>query len=52
MDWSSIPTAVLVMVLGHLPAEDVAGAAAVCRAWLEAARDNMLWKRILRRDYR
>lgn len=50
--WENIPEPVLILILRRLKIHDVASCSVVCHRWAEITRDNLLWKWLLRRDFR
>ncbi len=50
--WGHLVEPVLDMVLSHLTARQVLDCGLVCKSWNMASRDNLLWKRLFRRDFK
>lgn len=52
LDWEFIPEPVLLAVLRLLDVQSVIVCSRVCKRWNGIAADNLLWKFVLRRDFK
>lgn len=50
--WQEIPEPVLIQIFRRLSVQDVFSCGLVCQRWYEVSRDNLLWKSLLRRDFK
>jgi WD40 repeat protein len=50
--WNTVPEPVILYIFQHLPLEDVVTCSLVCKAWHSATCQNILWKRLLIRDFK
>ena len=52
MSWELVPEELLLQIFSHLSYQEVCKAGRVCSKWWKVSKDDILWRKILRRDFK
>lgn len=50
--WSLVPEPVFLTILNYMKAREILNAGECCRRWNDITKDDYLWKKIFRRDFK
>ena len=52
MNWELVPEELLLQIFSHLEYQEICKAGLVCSKWWKVSKDDILWRKILRRDFK
>ena len=52
MSWEIIPEEILLQILFYLKHDEICRVGSICKRWLLISKDEILWRRVLRRDFK
>ena len=51
MSWELVPEELLLQIFSYLPYQEICKAGLVCSKWWKVGKDDILWRKILRKDF-
>ena len=52
MMWHSLPEELLLQLFSYLKHGEIISVSKTCKRWNQVGRDDILWKRLIRRDFK